>query len=292
MTIEDFISRGRKAHGYKYDYSKVVYTNSRTKVSIICPEHGEFEQLPEDHYRGCGCKACANCKPLTTKEFIDKAVEIHSGYYSYEKTNYVNTCSKVSVTCPVHGDFSITPSAHIHTKQGCRACGYTRMAKGQTLTTSEFIERASVVHNGKYSYNDVRYSHNTAPVSIKCPTHGVFFQRPIYHLGGSGCPECGRISAKLQFNPSKETILYYVRFPDYNLYKIGITHRSIEKRFYGDSIAYEILSSKVYPSGYLAWKHEQAILQKYSKVAYDGPPILYAGNSELFTTNILPKGIE
>ena len=41
-TTEEFIERARKVHGDKYDYSKVEYINSRTKVCIICPEHGEF----------------------------------------------------------------------------------------------------------------------------------------------------------------------------------------------------------------------------------------------------------
>ena len=37
---EDFISKAIAIHGNKYDYSKVNYLNSRTKVCIICPEHG------------------------------------------------------------------------------------------------------------------------------------------------------------------------------------------------------------------------------------------------------------
>ena len=46
---EIFIERAKKVHGDKYDYSKVEYVNTHTKVCIICPEHGEFWQLP-----GCG----------------------------------------------------------------------------------------------------------------------------------------------------------------------------------------------------------------------------------------------
>lgn len=42
LTTEEFIEKARKIHGNKYDYSKVVYVNSQTKVCIICPIHGEF----------------------------------------------------------------------------------------------------------------------------------------------------------------------------------------------------------------------------------------------------------
>ena len=78
----------------------------------------------------------------------------------------------------------------------------------------------------------------------------------------------------------------------YDVYKIGITSRTIEQRFYGDNVEYVVLSSKKYKTGYTAWKQEQRILTKYLKFKYDGPPILYAGNSELFVTNIFPKGFK
>ena len=56
FTKEDFIERAKKAHGDKFDYSKVEYINIETKVCIICPKHGEFWQRPNDHIRGIGCR--------------------------------------------------------------------------------------------------------------------------------------------------------------------------------------------------------------------------------------------
>jgi hypothetical protein len=55
---ESFIEKAKQIHGEKFDYSKVNYINSQTKVSIICPIHGEFEMLPNAHLRGEGCKKC------------------------------------------------------------------------------------------------------------------------------------------------------------------------------------------------------------------------------------------
>lgn len=57
-TKEDFISRAAKIHFDKYDYSKVEYINSNTKVCIICPEHGEFWQTPNKHLHKRGCPFC------------------------------------------------------------------------------------------------------------------------------------------------------------------------------------------------------------------------------------------
>ena len=58
MTREEFIAKAREVHGDKYDYSKVEYVNNRTKVCIICPEDGEFFQLPGQHLKGHGCIKC------------------------------------------------------------------------------------------------------------------------------------------------------------------------------------------------------------------------------------------
>lgn len=62
LTQEDFVNRARKVHDNKYDYSKVKYVNSTTKVVITCPIHGDFEQMPTNHMRGQGCLCCGNIK--------------------------------------------------------------------------------------------------------------------------------------------------------------------------------------------------------------------------------------
>lgn len=59
MTTEEFIYKAKAIHGDKYDYSKVEYINNHTKVCIICKEHGEFWQRPNDHLSGKGCKGCS-----------------------------------------------------------------------------------------------------------------------------------------------------------------------------------------------------------------------------------------
>lgn len=55
---KSFIEESKKTHGDKYDYSKVKYVNSGTKVCIVCPTHGEFRQIPYTHLKGCGCPKC------------------------------------------------------------------------------------------------------------------------------------------------------------------------------------------------------------------------------------------
>ena len=58
MNTLEWIERAKSVHGDKYDYSQTKYVNQRTKVKIICPVHGLFEQNPNSHLRGCGCRLC------------------------------------------------------------------------------------------------------------------------------------------------------------------------------------------------------------------------------------------
>lgn len=117
-TTEQFIQEAKQTHGDKYDYSKVRYVNNITKVCIICPEHGEFLQIPYMHLRGNGCP---KCNKKTTEDFIQKAKKIHGDKYDYSKSMYVNCKTKICITCPIHGDFYQTPYNHLN-GVGCIEC--------------------------------------------------------------------------------------------------------------------------------------------------------------------------
>lgn len=58
LSVDEFVCKAKQIHGDKYDYSKVLYKGLKHKICIICPEHGEFWQAPDDHLRGKGCKLC------------------------------------------------------------------------------------------------------------------------------------------------------------------------------------------------------------------------------------------
>ena len=129
LTTEDFILRAREIHGWKYDYSKVNYINNRTKVCIICPEHGEFWMRPNCHLSKQGCPKCGKIEmskknTLTTEEFIQKAREVHGDKYDYSKVKYVNNYTKVCIICPEHGEFLIKPNSHLN-GCGCHFCNET-----------------------------------------------------------------------------------------------------------------------------------------------------------------------
>lgn len=194
LNNDIFIKRSKEIHGDTYDYSKVEYVNSKTHVVIVCDVHGDFTKTPSKHMSGQGCPVCARIKDGTSKsighdEFIKRANIVHSNFYDYSKTVYVNMNSYITIVCPVHGDFQHTPSNHLG-GSGCRKCRYEKLSDLKRYTTSDFIEKAKIVHSDYYKYNGVEYIDSYTAVRIKCPEHGVFYQMPYVHLSGSGCIKC------------------------------------------------------------------------------------------------------
>lgn len=122
-TIDDFINRSKKTHGDRYDYSEAIWVDSRHNVKIICSKHGPFMQNPQSHWTGFGCPSCGySALRKTNSEFITEASEVHNNKYYYDKVDYVNNYTPVTITCKEHGDFSMAPKAHILYQRGCPVC--------------------------------------------------------------------------------------------------------------------------------------------------------------------------
>ncbi|MCK9416368.1 hypothetical protein M0Q97_06895 [Candidatus Dojkabacteria bacterium] len=191
LTTERFIEFSNNIHNNKYNYDFIKYTNMRTKVKIICPIHGEFEQTPDNHLKGCGCPTCGNVKIPTTLEFIEKSNKIHDNKYDYSLSGYKGAKIKVKIICPEHGIFEQEPTNHIN-GQGCPKCS------GKQLSQNEIIEKFKNIHNDKYDYSLVKYINNKINVKIICPEHGIFEQTPQSHISGKGCHICGGSKKKTQ----------------------------------------------------------------------------------------------
>lgn len=133
-TKEKFIELANNKHNFKYDYSQINYINYSTDIKIICPIHGEFQQIPRNHILGTGCPKCGReqankAESYNLNNFIEKANKIHFDKYNYSKVEYINSQTKVCIICPEHGEFWQTPANHLQ-GQGCPKCklvGQTRL---------------------------------------------------------------------------------------------------------------------------------------------------------------------
>lgn len=221
-SLDKFIEKAHKVHGNKYDYSKAIYTKAKEPILIICPIHGEFWQRPQDHYlKGCGCPKCKVDKVIETHSytkdmFLKMAKDKFGNKFDYFKMDYLTYTSSVVITCPIHGDFITTPYNHISCETGCPKCGREKANLSESDTKEDFIRKAAKTHHNKYNYSKVDYINSNTKVTIICPEHGEFQQRPANHISGQGCPKCQLKS---------QTILYaklVEKFPNLEiLFEVG-----------------------------------------------------------------------
>lgn len=123
MTLQDFIDRAKAAHGDKYDYSKVVFKNSKTKVCIICSKHGEFWQRPDRHLSGSQCRKCSIYKKKHSLEYyIEQSKKKHGDKYDFSHAVYAGCNKEIEIHCKECGSvFYSTPAALVK-GLGCRMC--------------------------------------------------------------------------------------------------------------------------------------------------------------------------
>jgi len=132
---KEFIKLAKQKHNNKYCYSNTTYKNKKTKISIICNKHGEFQQTPEKHLTGQGCPYCnrselSGSNKTTQDQFIKLCIKIHGNKYDYTNTKFINWKTKVKIVCKKHGIFIQDPSAHAHNKCGCPSCGFNTSISG------------------------------------------------------------------------------------------------------------------------------------------------------------------
>jgi hypothetical protein len=72
-----FLEKAREWHKSRYGYERVDHGDGKPKVTIICPIHGPFEQLPPNQTEGYGCLECYRDLP-------------RSGYYNQSSATHLN----------------------------------------------------------------------------------------------------------------------------------------------------------------------------------------------------------
>lgn len=321
-NLQEFITKSRKLHGDKYDYTKSVYVNDSTKVTITCPFHGDYVQTVNSHLRGKGCMACAiltfgKSRYETAKNvFVEKAKKIHGERYDYSKAVYTGAKVEMELICKNHGSFYRHANGHL-SGRGCHKCSL----EAAKSTTEEFVSRAKEIHSDFYDYSQTVYIKANIKVIIGCPIHGYFKQEPAIHLLNHGCTKCGhKRRGKLHSeNPtgwslsnwkkSAEVSQFFDNFKVYifkcyneeeQFYKIGRTYRTSAYRSYDIPYKVEVLHEIKHEDARIIFNLEAQLKREYKNLKYI-PKIPFGGMQECFSelpiqqiianypTNYIPK---
>jgi len=295
IKTQSFIDKAVVKHGSTYDYSKVDYVDSKTKVIIICKEHGEFRQKTYVHLYGHGCSKCSKeNKRSNTQEFIKKSHILYDHKYDYSLVEYRGSQEKVIIVCKEHGEFHQTPNNHLRGGK-CYHCTTEHNNKVRVARfTKQFHELAQKVHGREYDYSEYIYVNTKTKGKIICSLHGPFMQTPDCHITKkAGCRTCAhnlaaaRNGIKLYYN--KPTVLYKVKIlhNDVVYWKIGITtktKRPLDRFHKTEDVTVSDLI--YYKTGEEAYTKEQELLFRYRDFKYLGENIIKSGNSELFTKEV------
>jgi hypothetical protein len=181
LNTEKFIQRAREIHGDKYDYSKVLYINSHTKVIIICPTHGKFKQTPGEHLKGKGCKKCyCDFRTQTFNQFIAKVNKVHGNKYSYKDQSICYRCT-ITITCTIHGEFNQLVGNHLK-GYGCFRC---KESFGERYI-SQTLDKLQIQYQREYKISEqpYRYDFYLPYYDIYIEYHGKQHYELVDYFGG------------------------------------------------------------------------------------------------------------
>ena len=202
FSRNEWIQKAKLIWKNTYDYRKVKYTNSKTKVQLICKinKHGSFWTLPSNHTgKKYGCPKCGKLKNINSltkpfQIFKKQAQEIHNKKYTYDKESYKSAKIKTKITCKKHGIFWQTPDAHINGKQECKKCGEENYSYRNKLNT---INNINILLKKKYK-SSIALEENTylgmhKLATFKCKKHGSFKRdvSSVIYTKKHPCKKCG-----------------------------------------------------------------------------------------------------
>lgn len=191
LGLEEFIKRSLAVHGNKYDYSKVKFENTYSKVKIICPEHGEFHQLAKSHMDGRECFECS----LLTRHWvyqqrcnIDPDFAARSGcVYLLRTTNKEESFLKIGVSVNIENRLAC------YRKEGLSV---TLLAVVDMIAVESAIEEnklLSYIKDMGYKYQPInKFSGWTECADIQYETELLSYFDSLDKIYGSADGSCNR----------------------------------------------------------------------------------------------------
>lgn len=202
---EIFINNAILSHGNKYDYSLVNYVDSKTKVKIICPIHGIFEQTPNGHLKGNNCDKCGGSCDLTIDEIIKKAKLIHGDKYDYSLTKCVKTNKKIKIICSKHGEFNQILNGHLQ-GQGCPIC---KESKGENKIRL-YLEENNFKYIHQHKFIECKHK-KVLPFDFYLPDYNICIEfngtqhyKPVKWFGGDKNFETQQLRDKIKMEYCRE----------------------------------------------------------------------------------------
>lgn len=297
---DEFIIKSQLKFNSLFSFPNIVYVKSSTPINIECSIHGEFTTTPTIHL-GSETGACQGClMDARAKQFFVSAYNKFGDKFDYTDSVFLGSTSPIEIRCKEHGAFTTSAKHHIETPSGsnnpslggCKECARETQREKVTKPLSHWEELVTKKSNGTMTLVDYIGGFGTNDTSniavINCPIHGEFhysFTSLTKTADTLSCPHCFQENNSWGGRTRRIDIpgtLYFIYFKDLNLYKLGVTARTVKARFKG-YIDYEVLWTKEFNTLAEAYDEETRLFRKYSEIRYKGKENLLklGGSTEL-----------
>lgn len=126
---------------------------------------------------------------LSINEIKNKLNLLFDDRYTFNFDNYVNTHSKISVDCKIHG-ITYKTVKNLLNGVGCKKCSYVEFASKNTYSNDKIILDFKSIHGDRYDYSKFNYISSKIKSIIICKEHGEYMQSYDVHMRGHGCSKC------------------------------------------------------------------------------------------------------
>ena len=308
-NTEEFKREATKIHGDIYNYDKVIYRTSLTKVVVTCRIHKDFEVSPNNHIsKKSGCPRCFDRtkQRQSSDEYKERLYKIYGkDRYDLSRLVYVNPKTLVCIICTKagHGESWVNPSNALYKNGAQELCAICSERKVRDSGT--FLKFAKETHGDLYDFSDFKYIDARTKGKVLCKKHENYFHVTPDNLinKGVGCPLCSYMLHPFKSRgvdklngKNRDGYLYVLKLSGGKevFYKIGVSlKKEIRKgRYYKSNMPYKIEVLALIKDD---WKKiiefEVKVLSDIAKFYYK-PKISFGGHTECFSVNPLEFHVE
>lgn len=186
----------------KFNYDHIVYASSDEKITLNCPEHGEFETTRNLHFVSkAGCTKCSTTSAPINKRYNDFKIKLKTKFPHVEikSCEYIDSKSIVYTYCNTcKNDDKWVVMSILSSKSGCHTCAKVlnnkRHFDKQQDETQKWIDRCNLKFNNKFNYSLINPKGVGVDdvITIICPDHGEIETTRYKHENSvTGCKYCG-----------------------------------------------------------------------------------------------------
>lgn len=281
ITLEEYKKRISK-HPIEYQSG---FVNLHTKCKHKCLECNHiWDVVPNSIMAGHGCPRCVGNEKWDTKRYNDYLSEFDDIQCL---GNYVNSTTKIKHKClKCEHIWYITP-ANVKRGRRCPICA--RNQKWDSERYNKSISGINIRSLEDYTNRDKKIKHKC----LVC--NHVWLATPRAIRMGSKCPQCSKPHyCDYAFYHGKPTTLYYVYIQEYDIYKIGLTTRTVDIRYRQETFNFKVIFERFFEDGGEAYKEEQRLLEEFKDYhwvpSYDSEK--FGGWTECFTIDIFDQNLD